>query len=191
VTVVHDRPADRAPTLQGELGTGSVRLRRYTVSDAPSVAEAVCESLAQLRPWMPWAHARYTPAESQAWIELQVSGFERGTAYEYAIVSAGGEYLGGCGLNQVDTVNRRANLGYWVRSGAANRGVATAAVELLREWAFQETDLIRLEILVAVENAASQRVAEKSGAVREGTLRSRLILHGSVHDATIFSFVRP
>jgi RimJ/RimL family protein N-acetyltransferase len=39
-------------------------------------------------------------------------------------------------------------------------------------------------------NVASHRVAAKSGAVREGTLKRRLILNGDAHDATMFSFTR-
>ena len=83
-----------------------------------------------------------------------------------------------------------ANLGYWVRSSAASKGVATAATKLTRDWGFANTDLVRIEILVATGNIASRRVAEKSGALYEGTLRSRLTVHGTRHDAAMYSFVR-
>jgi RimJ/RimL family protein N-acetyltransferase len=168
----------------------SARIRRYRIDDGQAIVDAVHESLAELTPWMPWAHAAYSLRESQQWLDVQIAAFERASAFEFAIVGAEGNYLGGCGLNQLDAANRRANLGYWVRSSATRRGAATAAVRLLREWAFRSTDLVRLEILVAIGNAASLRVAEKSGAVREGVLRSRLVLHEVVHDATMFSFVR-
>jgi RimJ/RimL family protein N-acetyltransferase len=49
--------------------------------------------------------------------------------------------------------------------------------------------LNRIEILVAVDNLASQRVAAKVGAVREGILRNRLLLHGKIHDAVMFSLI--
>ena len=84
-----------------------------------------------------------------------------------------------------------ANLGYWVRSSAVGSGVATAGVQLVRDWAFANTELSRLEVVVATSNLVSLRVAEKAGAVFEGTLRSRLHIHGAVHDAAMFSFVRP
>lgn len=167
-----------------------VRIRPYRLDDAAALFQAARESLAELGPWMPWCHPAYSMNESRLWLEAQVPAFEQGTAFELAIISADGHYLGGCGLNQIDQVNRRANLGYWVRTAATRRGVATAAVHLLRDWAFQNTDLLRLEILVAAGNAASHRVAEKAGAIREGTLRSRLFLHGTVHDATVFSLIR-
>ena len=152
--------------------------------------EAVRESIAELQPWMPWCHPGYSLTDSRSWLEIQVPAFAQRTAFEFAIVSAEGHYLGGCGLNQIDKANKRANLGYWVRSGATRQGVATSAARQIREWAFQTTDLIRLEIVVAVGNSASHRVAEKVGAVREGTLHRRILLHGAARDATMFSLTR-
>jgi ribosomal-protein-serine acetyltransferase len=167
-----------------------VHIRPYRLDDALAVWEAARESLDELRPWMPWCHPEYSIEESRSWLEVQLPAFEQGTAFEFAIVSADGRYLGGCGLNQIDKANNRANLGYWVRSSAARRGVATQAVRSIRDWGFRNTDLIRLELVIAVGNVASHRVATKSGAIREGVLKKRLLLHGAAHDATMFSFSR-
>lgn len=169
----------------------AVLIRPYSIADAQSMYDAVRESLADLMLWMPWCHPDYSLDEARSWLDLQVEAFRQRLAFEFAIVSHEGRFLGGCGLNQIDVPNRRSNLGYWVRSTATRRGAATAAVELLRRWAFECTDLVRLEIVIAAGNVASQRVAEKAGAVREGTLHSRLILHDARHDAVGFSFVRP
>lgn len=139
---------------------------------------------------MPWCHPEYSIAESRNWLELQTGAFEQRTAFEFAILGEDGANLGGCGLNHIDAVNQRANLGYWVRTSAAGRGVATSAVRALRDWAFETTDLVHLEIVIAVKNLASQRVAEKAGATREGILHSRLILHATVHDAVMYSLTR-
>ncbi len=139
---------------------------------------------------MPWCRADYSLEEAEAWINLQVPAFDRRAAFEFVIVSAAGRYLGGCGLNQIDAVNRRANLGYWVRSSARRRGVASTAVCLLREWAFRETDLVRLELVAPEAHLASLRVIAKAGAIREGTLRKRLIVNGAYHDCAVFSFIR-
>ena len=59
-------------------------------------------------PWMPWYHAGYHIRETRSWLEMQVAAFRVGTAYEFAIVSDMGRYLGGCGLSQIDALNRRA-----------------------------------------------------------------------------------
>jgi ribosomal-protein-serine acetyltransferase len=167
-----------------------ITLRPYAVADALDVCQAVHESLNELMPWMPWCHPNYALQDSRTWLEGQVKAFRAGTAFEFAIVSPDGRYLGGCGVNDIGQVNRRGNIGYWVRTSEARRGVATAAVRLAYQWAMENTNLIRLEILIAVGNRASQRVAEKAGAVREGILRNRLLLRGEAHDAVMFSLIR-
>jgi RimJ/RimL family protein N-acetyltransferase len=168
-----------------------IRIRPYRLDDAHAIWEAVRESMTELRPWMPWCHPGYAIEESRSWLAGQVQAFQQRTAFEFAITTEDGAYLGGCGLNQIDTLNQRANLGYWVRSSANRKGVATAATVLTRDWGFSHTDFVRIEILVAVSNIPSRRVAEKSGAVYEGTMRQRLMVHGTRHDAAMYAFIRP
>ena len=170
--------------------TSGVRIRPYTVADAQAVWDAAIESSAELLPWMAWFHAGYHLRETRSWLEMQVAAFRIGTAYEFAIESDDGRYLGGCGINQIDPLNRRANLGYWVRTSEVGRGVATAAARLTAEWAFKHTDIVRLEIVAATGNVASQRVAERAGAQREGVLRSRLFVRGQFQDAVVYSLVK-
>ena len=167
-----------------------VRIRPYTVADAQAVWDAAMESGAELLPWMPWFHPGYHLRETRSWLEMQVAAFRMGTSYEFAIESDAGRFLGGCGINQIDPLNRRANLGYWVRTTEAGRGVATTAARLAAEWAFKHTDVVRLEIVAATGNVASQRVAERVGAQREGVLRSRLFVRGQFQDAVVYSLVK-
>src|ERR1043166_8689065 len=167
----------------------TVSIRPYRLSDVRAVYDAALESVGDVYPFMPWCRPDLTEEEQREWLETQISAFRSGTAYEFAIV-ADCRYLGGCGVNQIDELNRRANLGYWVRSSATRRGVATAAIRALASWAFANTDLVRLEIVVAADNVASVRTAERAGAQREGVLRKRLLLHDVFHDAEIYSLVR-
>lgn len=168
----------------------AVSIRPYQPSDAEILYEAAKESVAEVQPFLPWCHPEYMIDEARSWIQLQVEQFRFGKECQFVIVSTEGSFLGGCGLNGIDQENRRANLGYWIRSSETRRGAATAATRLLVSWAFDNTDLSRLEIVVSTVNIASLRVAAKAGAVHEGTLRRRLLLHGVAHDAVLFSFVR-
>jgi ribosomal-protein-serine acetyltransferase len=165
-------------------------IRPYEPGDGARLHEAVRESLAELSVWMPWAHPAYSLAEAQGWASSRTALAAQGLEYNFAIVGVDGAFLGGCGINQVNRIHRFANLGYWVRTRATRRGVATAAVRLLAEWAFLHTDLARLEIVCAVGNEASQRVAERAGAMREGVLRGRLLIHGRHADAVMHSITR-
>jgi ribosomal-protein-serine acetyltransferase len=168
----------------------TICIRPYELEDVDALFEAALESTVDVHPWLPWCHPDYARDEAEAWIALQVEAWRQRTEFQFVITSPAGLFLGGCGLNAINSEHKFANLGYWVRSSAAGAGVATAATELTRDWAFENTELERLEILVATPNAASVRVPEKAGAVREGVLRARLRVHDRAYDAFVYSFVR-
>jgi RimJ/RimL family protein N-acetyltransferase len=167
-----------------------ITLRRHQIDDAGAFYEAARASVDEVFPWLSWCHPEYTRKEAEQWTGSRGSLLDQGIEYEFAIVGDDGGFLGGCGLNQINTQHLMANLGYWVRTSAAGTGVATAAVKLITEFAFQRTDLVRLEILCATGNKASQRVAEKAGAGREGVLRDRLFVHDRPYDAVVFAMLR-
>jgi len=170
--------------------SGEIAIRPYELRDVEALCEAAVESVREVSPWLPWCHAGYSVADSRTWIEHCVAAWAERSEYNFAVVDAAGRYLGGCGLNQLRPEHHIANLGYWIRTSAAGRGVATAAVRRLARFAFGETDLARLEIVIAVGNARSQRVAAKVGALREGIAHDRLHLHGASHDAVMYALLR-
>jgi RimJ/RimL family protein N-acetyltransferase len=81
-------------------------------------------------------------------------------------------------------------MGFWVRTSATGRGITSEAARLVVGFAFERLGLERVEVMAAVDNAASRRVAEKIGAQREGVLRRRLVLQGEPTDVVLYSLVR-
>ena len=60
---------------------------------------------------------------------------------------------------------------------------------MLAHFGFETLALNRIEIVVAVGNLASERVAQKSGALLECVARNRLLIHGVPVPASVFSLV--
>jgi RimJ/RimL family protein N-acetyltransferase len=168
-----------------------IEIRPYAEGDAEPLLDAVRESLDTIGKWQSWCHPGYGLVEARTWVLWQAEAFVAGSDHEFVVTAPDGRLLGACGLNAIDLGHRRANLGYWVRASAEGRGVATEAARRVAAWAFAHTALRRLEIVAAVGNRASQRVAEKVGAQREGIARSRLLVHGVPHDAVVYAIVRP
>jgi ribosomal-protein-serine acetyltransferase len=171
------------------LRDGDLTIRAPVPADAPLHHEAATESWADAGRWLEWVHQGYALEESRAWIESVIAGRARGDLYEFFIFDPDGRFLGGCGLNRMDTRFLKANLGYWVRSSAAGKGVATTATRLVARYGFEQLGLQRIEIIAAVENRASQRVAEKAGAHKEGILRNGIRFRGKNIDAVGFSLI--
>ncbi|HEY8217748.1 MAG TPA: GNAT family protein, partial [Acidimicrobiia bacterium] len=82
-----------------------------------------------------------------------------------------------------------AEIGYWVAKEARGHGVATRIVRLTSRWAVCDLGVQRLELMTHVENVASQRVAEATGFVREGVLRSYVTLGCGISDVVMFSLL--
>ena len=92
-------------------------------------------------------------------------------------ISLGGVILGAM---------RGGHIGYWIDRNYANKGYTTAAVGLVTEFAFSNLLLHRLEINLRPENAASRRVAEKSGYILEGDRARYLHIDGDWRDHICF-----
>ena len=168
-----------------------IRIRRFEPGDVPGIYLAIRESVGELSRWMPWCRQNFSQQDAATWVEARPAAWESKTEYSFLICDQHETALGACGLNRIDLPNQTANLGYWIRTSHCRNGVATTAVNLLRDWAFENTDLHRLELLVSVRNVASLRVAEKSGALREGVLRDRFKLPHGYHDVIVHSLIRP
>ena len=168
----------------------NVVLRPPGAGDAEPFWEAVTESVPELSRWMAWCHEGYSREEAGAWLETCAGAWDRAEALDFLVTDrATGALLGACALNHLDHGNRRANLGYWVRTSACGRGIATEAAAVAVHYGLGELGLGRIEIVAAAPNGASRRVAEKLGAHREGVARNRFCLHGTYVDGVVFSLV--
>ena len=188
------------------LTDGDIVLRPLEMADAADLYAAASESIPELSRWLPWCHENYSIEETRAFLAsrspvvlggeqkadptLRHHGFS-GEWYSFGIRDRQTErFLGGVGLNFVNRVHQSVNLGYWVRTSATGHGVASRATRLVAKFALEQLGVQRVEIIVATGNLASQRVAEKAGAVREGVARKRLLIWGEAMDAVVFSLVR-
>jgi RimJ/RimL family protein N-acetyltransferase len=166
-------------------------IRPWRREDIDALYEAARESIRTVGHWLPWCHENYTRADSEAWIEHCSKAWNAREQYAFAILDARTSRLsGGVGLNRFDSARRQANLGYWVRSDAQGRGVATQAVHLIGAFGF-ECGFARLEIVAAIDNMASRRVAEKSGARFQHLEPGRIEFRGARLDAAIYLLTPP
>jgi RimJ/RimL family protein N-acetyltransferase len=176
--------------MRTAISNQQVTIRRYDSVDVPLLFEAARESSAEVSVWLPWCHRDYSMEESLEWVLRSGRQWDDGREFHFGIFDCpSGALVGGVGLNELKPEHRLANLGYWVRSAWTGRGVATAAARLATQFGFEELLLDRIEILAALGNKGSQRVAQKLGALREGVLRNRLVIHGKAHDAVVFSLI--
>ncbi len=96
---------------------------------------------------------------------------------------------GAASVYDVDLLQARASVGYWLTPDARGRGIATRTLRLLARWGFDHLGLARLALTCEPDNVASQRVAERCGFVREGVLRSHMRFKDGRRDTVVFSLL--
>ena len=154
---------ERQPVL-----TDRLLLEPVTPDHVPGMWAATEASLTELRKWMPWAR-QASEANSLEFAQRSDAAWAEGTDYAFAVMRDG-EYIGGAGVHAY-RLEGLGELGYWLRSDMTGQGYMTEAGAALVAFAFDSLGLYRLELRAGVGNLASQRVAEKLGFSREGTLR--------------------
>jgi RimJ/RimL family protein N-acetyltransferase len=137
------------PLLCGD----AITLRPWRADDAAAVA-AACDDEDVAR-WMPLMPHPYTLADGEEWVgDAARKWLEERWANFAAEDAATGTLVGSCGL-RIETQHERGEIGYLVHRDHRGRGVATACVAVLSDWAFDELGLGRIEIRADVRNVAS------------------------------------
>ena len=169
---------------------GDICIRPFTAADVLALFEATRESISELCRWMVWCHPNYSLQDCLGFVSKSRADWEEGTQYSFGVFSNNrGTLLGSVGLSTINRTHKCANLGYWVRTGLTGHGIGAKACRLMSQFAFEELELNRLELLIPNQNRFSLKVADRIGATVEGLLRNRLMLNGRAHDAFMYSLV--
>lgn len=157
--------------------TGRLILRMARGDDAATLNGAVCESLDDLRVYMPWAQSAPTLAQSHADCRrMQAKFLLREDLAMFMFVrradGSEGAFIGGTGLHRISWIVRRFELGYWCRTSEQGRGYVTEAAQALTRFAFEQLRARRVEVRMDDENERSWKVAQRAGFAFEGVLRS-------------------
>ncbi|MFK0070746.1 GNAT family N-acetyltransferase [Streptomyces sp. NPDC091046] len=186
------RPVLAAGTLsrtpQPVLPTGDgLVLRPWRPEDAPAV-HAVFQD-----PVMHQWHVRAADSEEEVrgWITEWQRAWEQERGVQWAVAGAADDrLLGRVALREWVLGDGVAEVAYWTAAGARGRGVAARATRTLAHWALDEIGFQRLELLHAVANEASCRVAQKTGFALEGTKRRAVLHQDGWHDMHLHARVR-
>jgi RimJ/RimL family protein N-acetyltransferase len=152
---------------------GTTALRAWRDTDLEALV-AACQDPEIVR----WTRVptSYGEPDARAYLLARYDAILTGTSAPFAVVDAAdrARLLGSIALMRIAWEHARAGVGYWLAREGRGHGHATRAVRLICEWGFRSLGLERIDLLAATENAASQRVAERSGFTREAVLRSHM-----------------
>lgn len=164
-------------------------LRPWRESDLPQLVR-ICQDPEIAR----WTRVpeRFGEADGRAYLLSRYDAIRSGVTAPFAVVEADDDtnVLGSVSLFRINWDHLRGEIGYWLGREARGRGHATRAVGLICRFGFDSLGLERIELYAGTENPASQRVASRSGFVREAVVRSYLQGKGERQDMVAFGLLR-
>ena len=166
----------------------AVRLRAWTLEDAPALAKLINNKKVQdnLRDGLPFP---YGEEDAKVFLSaVLASDPDQNLAFA---IEADGKLIGSISATRCANIHfRTAELGYYLGEPYWGRGFATEAVRQICDYIYRNTDIIRIFAEPFAYNTASCRVLEKAGFQLEGLLRSNAVKNGRILDMKMYARIR-
>jgi RimJ/RimL family protein N-acetyltransferase len=93
-------------------------------------------------------------------------------------------------FNMLNAYMSMLEIGYGIVPSERGKGYCTEAAQLMVDYLFLSKDIVRIFATTHPKNVASQKILEKVGFRREGTMRKCYFYRGGWTDMFIFSILR-
>jgi ribosomal-protein-alanine N-acetyltransferase len=171
-----------------ELTTDRLRLRPFTLADAPVVQRLVGDrDIASTTLNIPHP---YEDGTAEKWISTHQEKFERGEETTFAIaLRKDGGLIGAMGL-VINQKHESAELGYWIGKPYWGNGYGTEAAKAVLHYGFTVLGLNRIYATHMSRNPASGRVMEKIGMKYEGCSRQHVKKWDVFEDLKMYAILK-
>jgi len=120
-------------------------IREPRVGEGKVVNDAIAESFAGLHAWMPWAATMPSVEESEIYTRQSVAKFIERREFALRIWNRDQtRFLGSTGLHVKSWEPRVFEIGYWIRTSEAGRGLMTEAVTAVTAFGFDVMKAVRI-----------------------------------------------
>ncbi|WP_167604729.1 GNAT family N-acetyltransferase [Maribellus sediminis] len=150
-----------------------LRLERVKTDMAPVIFETINRDREYLKKWLPFVNYTLEMSDTERFLEsVNNNGKD-----EIFSIWYNEEFAGLIGFKDIDRVNRKTEIGYWLAQKMQGKGIITDCVKKLCRYAFQKLKMNRVQIKVAEQNAKSEAIPLKLNFSFEGIERA-----GELHE---------
>jgi RimJ/RimL family protein N-acetyltransferase len=152
--------------------TSRLQLRRPQAKDAKAIFDAYAQDPAVTR-YLVWRPHQSIQTTSE-FIGQCLDRWSSGSAFPYVITRKSNDQA--IGMLEIRPERFKASMGYVLARPYWGQGFMPEAASAIAGMILSDPSMYRVEAFCDVENAASARVLEKVGMLREGVMR-RYIVH--------------
>ncbi|MDZ4678562.1 MAG: GNAT family protein [Oligoflexia bacterium] len=165
-----------------------LELRQIEQRDCSHFMKLIDKNRIYLREWLGWLDVTKTEDDLGKFINKTLSEIKDNKALCFLIWNQD-QIAGIINLRDIDFMNKKAMIGYWVGQEFTGQGFAKKATKILIDHAFKKLSLNRIEIRCATGNTASQAIPKSLSMKSEGILRDNEWLYDHFVDHIVFSAI--
>ena len=172
-----------------ELQSERLLLRKLTDQDVSDVFEIYSDPEVML--YFDDRYAFTEPSEAEQMISGYHNAIHDKTGMRWGIVlKDSGKLIGTCGFHAISDYHKRIEIGYDLNRNYWGNGFMSEALPLIIDYAYNISDVNRVEAFVETPNKASRSLLEKLGFRLEGILREHEMCRGNLIDIQLLSLLR-
>ena len=100
------------------------------------------------------------------------------------------QFIGTAGIYAIQPEHHRADVGYMLLPEYRCKGIVTEAIGLMLNYGFNQLQLHSIGAVIDPANAASERVLQKNGFVKEAHFIENEYYNGVYYDSVIYSLLK-
>jgi len=164
-------------------------LERLNLSHVEVLYSAINQNRIFLRNWLPFVDNTNQIADTERFIRaiMEIPGLPRDEVF---VIWYKHEFAGLIGFKDIDRVNDKIEIGYWLIKRMTGKGIATLATRKLVNLAFRDMKMNRIQIRCGVGNHKSSAVPRRLGFFYEGIERGGERHNNEYIDLEVFSLLR-
>lgn len=164
-------------------------LEKLNLTHVETIFQAIDQNRAFLRKWLPFVDFTQKVADTERFIRSVINKVTSNRDEVYVIWYQY-EFAGLIGFKDIDRVNDKIEIGYWLIQKMTGKGIASEATRKMVNLAFRNMDMNRVVIRCGVGNEKSSAIPKRLGFSFEGIERSGERHNQSYIDLEVFSLLR-
>jgi len=164
-------------------------LEKLNLTHTECVFNAIDQNRSFLRRWLPFVDFTHKMLDTERFIRSLLDKHSSNRDEVYTIWYKH-EFAGLVGFKDIDRVNDKIEIGYWLTEKMTGKGIATAATRKMINLAFRNMEMNRVRIRCGVGNEKSSAIPRRLGFKFEGIERCGERHNRKYIDLEVFSLLR-
>ena len=167
----------------------NICLKNISVEDADIIFSKTDKFRKSLRKWLPWVDKTISQKDTKNFIKLILDSNCPKKSIVF-VIRYKNNFAGLIGLKEIDNLNHRTELGYWLLPDFEGKGIMTQSCKAIINYSFKHLDINRIQIKCAVENQKSINIPKKLNFSFEGVEIEGEYLNGKYVDLNLYSILK-